>query len=602
MKKFINNIKMVFKGIALLFSIEKTYAILHIVSAVLHPLQPYVNTIAISIIINAIIDGSNIETIFFYALITVLINLFLKIVLAIIDNKKNYHLENLFKSEKAYFANHSMSMEYKHIENPTVFALKNRIENENRNGYNLHCLNVFSGRVISSTISIIVALIICGDLFFNQNIEIFYKICLAVCVLISIVINYFSSKIVNKIEMNMYNELVPYNTKSNYYDEYYENYNAGKDVRIYDMADNILNIEKETNASMLNVIKNARVKSIKYNLLKMTLAEIVNIVAYIFVIHNCIEGNVSIGDITKYVGTISILIMSVPTFVSQMQFLFNNNLYLENYFKYLKLSHHNNGGMIAELPKSQKYTIRFDNVSFKYPSSNDFALKNISFEIKQGDRVSIVGRNGSGKTTMIKLLCRLYEPSEGSIYFNNVNINEYSYADYVKLLSVVFQDFKIFSFSIKENIIVDNEYNEAKINKCSTQAGLKEFINKLEDGYNTFLYKDFDNGIEVSGGEAQKIAFSRALYKNSPIFILDEPTAALDPIAESEIYSNFNQIDADKTILFVSHRLASCTFSNKIIVFDSGKLVQEGSHTELLKNLTGLYYELWSAQTECFIK
>ncbi|OON92722.1 MAG: hypothetical protein ATN33_00720 [Epulopiscium sp. Nele67-Bin001] len=227
-------------------------------------------------------------------------------------------------------------------------------------------------------------------------------------------------------------------------------------------------------------------------------------------------------------------------------------------------------------------------------------MNDVSFIINQNEKISIVGENGAGKSTLIKLLLRLYTPTEGAIYFNGMDISKLSYDDYMKLFSVVFQDFKFFALSISDNISF-GEGNEAEILKCLKQSGIDSKINGLPNGIQTNLYKIFDKtGVELSGGETQKLALSKALYKDAPIMILDEPTSALDPRAEYELFQNFNNYTDDKVAIYISHRLSSCKFSDKILVLKAGQLVEHGNHSELL-DLNGLYSELFSMQANSYV-
>lgn len=218
-----------------------------------------------------------------------------------------------------------------------------------------------------------------------------------------------------------------------------------------------------------------------------------------------------------------------------------------------------------------------------------------------GERLAIVGMNGSGKTTFIKLLSRLYDPNEGEILLNGINIKKYDYDEYLNLFSIVFQDFKLFSFSLGQNVTASVDYDEELVKEVLEKAGLKDRLDNMSKGIHTPLYKDFDeDGVEISGGEAQKIALARALYRNAPIIILDEPTAALDPIAEFEIYSKFNEIVGTKTAFYISHRLSSCRFCDEIAVFHQGEIIQKGSHDLLLEDIDGKYYELWHSQAQYY--
>ena len=244
--------------------------------------------------------------------------------------------------------------------------------------------------------------------------------------------------------------------------------------------------------------------------------------------------------------------------------------------------------------------IEFRDVSFNYPGADKPAISHLNLRIEPGKRVAVVGLNGSGKSTMIKLLCRLYDPDEGQIYLNGMDIRKYSRAAYQSILSVVFQDFNLFAFTLGQNVAASQDVDNAQAEFCLRTSGFGEKLDDLPKGLNTPLYKYFEeDGVEISGGEAQKIALARALYRDAPFIVLDEPTAALDPIAEEEVYERFNEIAGEKAVIYISHRLASCRFCDKIAVFDHGMLVQEGTHEALVVE-AGLYRELWNAQAQYY--
>lgn len=240
-------------------------------------------------------------------------------------------------------------------------------------------------------------------------------------------------------------------------------------------------------------------------------------------------------------------------------------------------------------------------MSFQYPRSDVWALRHVNMKFKVGSRLAVVGMNGSGKTTFIKLLCRLYDPTEGQILLNGIDIRKYKYDDYMNVFAVVFQDFKLLGLPLGQNVAASAAYDRERVIDCLEKAGFGERLASMEKGLDTYLYKDLDeNGVDVSGGEAQKIAIARALYKDAPFIILDEPTAALDPIAEAEIYSKFNDIAGDKTAIYISHRLSSCKFCDEIAVFHEGAVIQQGTHASLVADVNGKYYELWHAQAQYY--
>lgn len=324
--------------------------------------------------------------------------------------------------------------------------------------------------------------------------------------------------------------------------------------------------------------------------------------AYAFVCLKAWAGAFALGEVTQYIASITKVSGGVSSLVRVVGDLRSNAPFLKENFRFLDIPNTMyQGSLTVEKRKDCDYEVEFKNVSFRYPGSDAWALKNINMKFRIGKRLAVVGMNGSGKTTFIKLLCRLYDPTEGEILLNGINIRKYNYLDYMSIFSVVFQDFRLFAFSLGQNIAAGVDYDEKRAKNCLVKAGFGERLAAMQEGLETYLYQDFDdNGVNISGGEAQKIAIARALYKNSPFIILDEPTAALDPVAEAEIYSKFNEIVEDKTAIYISHRLSSCRFCDDIVVFDHGEIVQQGSHEELVADESGKYYELWHAQAQYY--
>ncbi|MDE5679135.1 MAG: ABC transporter ATP-binding protein/permease, partial [Lachnospiraceae bacterium] len=250
--------------------------------------------------------------------------------------------------------------------------------------------------------------------------------------------------------------------------------------------------------------------------------------------------------------------------------------------------------------ENKPHTIEFKNVDFTYPNTEVQVLKNVSLTLHAGEHLSVVGLNGAGKTTFVKLLCRLYDPTAGEILLDGVNISEYDYNEYMQLFSPVFQDFKLFAFSMKENIILGDDMKQEAVLPLVKQVGLEEKVSSMEKGLDTSLFKFYEeDGIEPSGGEQQKLAIARALYKKAPVVILDEPTAALDPVAEYDIYRQFEELVGGKTAVYISHRLSSCKFCDRIAVFSEGRVAEYGAHDELLK-LGGIYAEMFAAQAQYY--
>lgn len=325
-------------------------------------------------------------------------------------------------------------------------------------------------------------------------------------------------------------------------------------------------------------------------------------IVYAFVCLKALAGAFGLGSVTQYIAAITKVSGGMSSLVSNIGFMCNNTPFLELTFEYLDVPNNMyQGSLTVEKRRDRKYQVEFRNVSFKYPGSETYALRNVNMKFEIGKRLAVVGMNGSGKTTFIKLLCRLYDPTEGEILLNGIDIRKYNYREYMDIFSVVFQDFKLLSLKLGENVAGKMDYSKERAIDCLGKAGFADRLAQMENGMETYLYKDFNkDGVNVSGGEAQKIAIARALYKDAPFIILDEPTAALDPIAEAEIYSKFDEIASDKTAIYISHRLSSCKFCDEIAVFHDGAVIQQGTHASLVADTNGKYYELWNAQAQYY--
>lgn len=325
---------------------------------------------------------------------------------------------------------------------------------------------------------------------------------------------------------------------------------------------------------------------------------------YLLVCIKAWAGAFGLGTATQYIGSVTSFFGGFSELMKCIGVMRINSSFLDTVFELLDTPNTMyQGSLTTEKRSDIQYDVEFRDVSFKYPGSEAYALRHVNMKFKVGSRLAVVGMNGSGKTTFIKLLCRLYDPTEGEILLNGINIRKYRYDDYMKIFSVVFQDFQLLALPLGQNVAASQTYDAARVLDCLNKAGFGEKLAKMPHGLDTYLYKSVDTeGVDVSGGEAQKIAIARALYKDSPFIILDEPTAALDPIAEAEIYSKFNEIAGDKTAVYISHRLSSCKFCDEIAVFDSGSVIQQGTHSDLLADESGKYFELWNAQAQYYKK
>ena len=323
-----------------------------------------------------------------------------------------------------------------------------------------------------------------------------------------------------------------------------------------------------------------------------------NFAAYLVIGARALYGVLPIGDVLLYAGSVTRAMSDLQTFLATGSEFDYINSYLSTYEDFIaQPSMAYDGTLPIEKRDDGQYEFAFHDVSFSYPGTNIPVLEHVTLSFAVGEKTALVGRNGAGKTTLIKLLCRLYEPTSGYITLNGIDIRKYSYKEYTQAFSVVFQDFHLFSLPLDENIAAGTEIDEAALQSSLAKVGLTDRVQQLPQGVRTRLYNNNGSGVDLSGGEAQRTAIARALYKDAPFVILDEPTAALDPIAEAEIYEQFSQMTAGKTAVYISHRMSSCKFCDRIIVLDHGRIAEDGTHDTLLAN-HGIYANLYETQAQ----
>lgn len=381
-------------------------------------------------------------------------------------------------------------------------------------------------------------------------------------------------------------------------------FKVGKDVRI-NGADSWLKskFEKESEEYIRDHRAQQR-KLLGINTLSDIIGLIQTVVMYGYCGYLAISGGITVGSFTVFLGALTAFTGTFNEFVKRFPALGLLSKYIDDYREFLRCAEHEGKELetsdISALP--EHCDIEFVNVSFKYPDTDRYVLKNINIKIKAGERLSIVGYNGAGKSTFIKLLCRFYKPTEGKILLGGVDISTYPLPEYRRRLAVVFQDYQLFYMSVRYNIVLNLEEDPERVRKALAESGILEKIEGLENGidtsYGRILYY---HSRDFSGGETQKIACARAYYRDSPIVILDEPTSALDPVAETQLYGRFNEIIGDKTAIYISHRLASVKFCDSIAVFADGKLVERGTHAELMKK-NGIYADMFTKQAHYYIE
>ncbi len=574
----------------------------------INSIQPFISIWFTAQIVNEISSQRKVKTVILYVLGAVLINFICSLLKNIINHVCDEKESQMWSWFGKVFSDKQMSLDFVDLENAAIQHQRQEAE-ENLYMFGNGLAQLFWGTsaLVRAFVSILASLVMTISLFVSKsgNKLIDHPLWILI-VLICIVFGGFSkSKATikeNEVFMKWCKDTVWFNRVFMFFGkELYMDPEKAKDIRIY--SQNTV-AEKVLDKLILHDRENQTgiIKMSLYPAIAQIIIGITNAVCYLFVAIKALFGAFGVGNIVQYVTVLSRLGEGLQEL---MYILSDNEVYcthLQNLFEYLDLPNNMyQGSLTVEKRDDNEYYVEFRDVSFKYPNTDTYVLKHVNLKFKIGEKLAVVGMNGSGKTTFIKLMCRLYDPTEGEILLNGVNIQKYDYNEYMSIFSVVFQDFRLFSFSLGQNVSASASYDGKKVRDCLQKAGFGERLESLPNDLDTFLYKDFDtDGVEISGGEAQKLALARALYRDAAFIILDEPTAALDPLSEYEVYSKFNEIAGDKTAVYISHRLASCRFCDKIAVFHAGEIVQKGTHEELLADSKGKYFELWNAQAQYY--
>ncbi len=605
--------KLIVKGLGEIHRIRPGLMCITIVNAIINVAFPFINIYMSSILLNAIVSRTSMKTLIRYTLLTVLLNAACGLIASASKSWMNFWQSEFSKLYEWRLAQKTIDLDFKDLENPETFQKKQRIDEiRNLNSGGLWKLLESFPKIINSGATCIVALALTSTLFFtfgttNGNGVLKFvcspagSISLFILIIASIILEMYTNSAVTKKMYSIMNGFVSFNRIFSYYIEHYiSTYHAGKDIRLYNQK-GLINAESnalfgEANRTFTRLSRN----QIRYSGIKTAASVAILAAIYLFVGLRALAGLFGVGNILLYINSIQQFIRGIQETAANLSSLRVNHDALQAYFDYMEIEPDMQTGQLPIAP-ADHYDITFCDVSFRYPGTEQDVLKHVSFTVRTGEKTALVGVNGSGKSTIVKLICRLYDPTEGKILLNGVDIRLYRYEDYISLFGIVFQDYKLLAFPLGQNVATSIQYKDETVLDCLKKVGFGGRLAKMDTGLDTPLYKDFDeDGVEISGGEAQKIAIARALYKNSPFIIMDEPTAALDPIAEAEIYENLNGIVGNKTAIFISHRLSSCRFCHRIMVFSGGTLMQTGTHDRLLEDKNGTYYSLWEAQAQYY--
>ena len=559
---------------------------------VFNNLAPYFNLWMSAEIVTALYESKGKEDIYRLVLITLIGNLLIRVIGAALSRSVNTQLEILNNNEAAAFNRKTLSLDYDKLENPDIRQHRRNItENGYINYYGVVHMRMNVGYILQEVISIAFALVLFVEMVSLIAAIGFRLISILLLVLLvaSVTMSILSQSLRSKKVGEAWNEVGKLMLDENRLGRGYDL--NGMDNRIYRQQFLMDKLHREIAKRHLETFTYANNKDVKYYIPVMFFQRLSELVSYLIICLYCVLGAFPVGGVIKYVGYLANLTNSIGSLFYYLQEMEVNEKFLQVYLDYFEIKNDMYQGSLAvEKRSDKKFDVEFRNVNFRYPGAEQYALKNINLNLKVGERLAVVGMNGSGKTTFIKLLCRLYDPTEGEIMMNDFNIRKYDYRQYLDIFSVVFQDYHLLAMPLGNNVAAAASWDTEKAERLLEEVGFGERYVEMPKKLETPLYKNFDeDGVNVSGGEAQKIALARALYKDSPFIILDEPTAALDPIAEAEIYARFDEIVGDKTAIYISHRLSSCRFCDKIAVFSDGKIAEYGNHEKLVSIANGIY-------------
>lgn len=600
---------LILRGYRVLYEVCPQNIIWTTVNTIAQQFAPYFTLYLSAEIINQLIAGASLRTLLTLALVTVTGQLLLNVALHLLSRKQEETRSINFDLNELYMLKVGCRMQYKHLEAPDTALLRQKIRNFSNYGGNGLSRLLWSYETLFGAITNIIFSV-------SLTMSLFRTVSNVTCTGFLAFVNHPLSALVllALIGLNISAEMIsvyqldPKSTKLwNSYSlrlsrtSQYREYNV--DVTVLGAVGLCVERNRQTLVDYVNEFlrEDFKIRTTQ-SFISRTMETVTNLALYLYIGAKAYIGTFGVGNFFLYTGSVDRFLRAVSDFGKGISSLRRNNDYLIDVYRYLDLPDDMYRGTLSvEKREDNKFEIEFRNVSFRYPGSESFALKNVSFKFRIGERLAFVGMNGSGKTTFVKLLCRLYDPTEGQILLKGIDISKYNYDEYVKLFSVVFQDYFTFAFSLGENVSAKQDYDAEKVWSCLKKVGVFDKFFQTERGLETPLGLAYQrDGVEISGGEAQRIALARALYKDAPYIILDEPTAALDPIAEAEVYSSFNEIVGDKTAIYISHRLSSCRLADKILVFHDGEIVQQGSHDQLVTDTAGKYYELWNAQAQYY--
>lgn len=579
--------------IKLAWSVSPAYLVLLVVHAFCETAKNLLNVVLPMYLIDELIGTKDIKQLCLFGGLIVANNVGMTLVSNTLQRFIRVKEEQTHDGMNKLMSEKIMNLEYSYLENPYYLDLKERAV------FTVQNQNVISNLIIAMSellsrgatlVGLVTILISLGPV-------------LLIVLLIGIGLMILAYAGVSKYQTEAMQETIPINRRFGYYFNLAFDKEVQKDIRLYQMEPMVTERVVEFSNDTCDLFEKMQIRFGKAMGQMAAIGEGIAAFSYGYVglrtLGTTLGPQLSIGALTMYVSAAinfsSMVTLFGQSVVALMQFL----NWLDPYMEFMSLAEEtkSTGKMLFE---GDVETLEFRNVTFTYPKAEKAVLQNVSFSIRKGEKISIVGLNGAGKSTLVKLICRMYQADSGEILINGRNIYDYEYMSYMKTISAVFQDYRLFNFSIAENISCQEKgSNVEEVNRLVHEVGLEEKVKELPLGIESRFGKEYDeDGIEMSGGQAQKIAIARALYKKASMVILDEPASALDPIAEAEIYEKFNSLVEDKTAIYISHRMSSSVFCDKILIIDGGTVADFDTHEQLMQKTESLYYKLFMSQAE----
>lgn len=574
------------------------YFVYIILLIVVEALGPFVSIIGTKYLVNELAYAENreISKIVFWILFICVGTLIYKVSDKFLNERAYNESDKVNRLLATNLSDHTLSMKFADTENPQIL---DRIKQAARALNETAVLAGITGGFIRMISNVLVLAGVIVLVISSSPIAL-------IPALLSFIVSTRATLKGNVIDKKFFDQISVKGRGRDYFENELSEKRYAQDIRIYDAGNLILDEQIKQGKDIVSLVQKQFHSKMKLFLAEKTVTSICQAVMYMVIGIDVLLKRVTIGEFSSLIQAalqFSGSLNAISGGYGQMEYTCSLMVkymeFIEEVEAY-KWKHQEELDTISD--QVERVTIEFRNVSFRYPNTDLYVLKNINTTIHNGEHISIVGENGAGKTTFVKLLCRMYDVTEGEILINGRNIQSINIEDYRKLLSVVFQDFKLFAFSVRDNITIGEAADDKELMQLCELGGINEWIDSTDKKLDTVLYKMFDeSGIEPSGGQAQKIAIVRALYKNAPIVILDEPTAALDPISEFEIYQHFDGLVGGKTAIYISHRLSSCKFCDRIIVFHDGTIAEDGSHQELVAMQNGIYATMYDTQAKHYM-